>query len=194
MPDQEAGTKRQVLSALCSLAGVLAVGSYTRHSSEGTELQGGPSRSQNTEAWAGGTGLQRRTWGLIKRRGRARGPGVTKDALAFPRPHWWLTGLEGHTVLTLTALTPESRSCLLSRQTEGGQSFQRLATPAAWVGLCTRAVNSHRLGDFVSFHFFPAIKVIDSIHNIHSKGLRHPTFQRQPLLTSFFFLHIIHVS
>lgn len=93
MPDQEAGTKRQVLSALCSLAGVLAVGSYTRHSSEGTELQGGPSRSQNTETWAGGTGLQRRTWGLIKRRGRARGawgdkgcPGFSQTTLVADRP------------------------------------------------------------------------------------------------------------
>ena len=125
---------------------------------------------------------------------QGEGAWAGKDALAFPRPHWWLTDPEAHVGPGLIALTPESRSSLLSRQTEGGQSFQRLASPAAWVGLCTRAVNSHRLGDFVSFHFFPAIKVIDSIHNIHSKELRHPTFQRQPLLTSFFFLHIIHVS
>lgn len=122
------------------------------------ELQGGPSRSQHTEAWAGGHRSAEEDLEADQEERQGEGAWAGKDALAFPRPHWWLTDPEAHVGPGLIALTPESRGSLLSRQTERGQSFQRLGGPAAWVGLCPRAVNSHCLGDFFLFIFFQLLK------------------------------------
>ena len=99
------------------------------------------------------TGVLRGTWGLTGRRGRARRHGVGKETLAFPRPHRWLDK-PGETHSTWTDyINSRIKELFAVRQTEGGQSFQRLGSPETWVGPCTRTINSHPLGDFVSFLF-----------------------------------------